>query len=317
MSLKRIKQNRERDLSTSVINIDGDLSTLITFNSVGGNDEINVNHSGEAIIVQRDANFVERPVYISWSQTLNMVSPDADGLLLVLVNSSGNIELQNVDSLAKLPPIGTFNSNDYVQIGAFVIVAGDITQTGPLIQYSGNMGNRLAYFMDYLGEVNSKTDSISTEIIPATLNMEIIGGSAVNRSVSSNLSEFTKRPDIDELAGINPATIALITRDNIIQSFGLVMNVDDYEDPNNPGTLIALGNNKAANKFTVVFPGGGFIGLQLGQVEYSSTILAINSGENSDFSNIFGSSLPDKQLAIEEGETDLSNALIRQLPRIL
>lgn len=318
-SQKRIKEHRENDMSSGVVKIDGDITTFFTFNAEPvGNDSFTINHPGVAVVVDRSETFGAKPEYIPWVP-ITIVSPVADGNVIVFIDKTGVIQAANVNALAKLPAYdaSTPNMNDSVQLASYVISGGVISSAGTaaLPQWLGNISNRLMGVMDSLGVINDFAQRITSEIIPGGLQLEIGSGKAISRSVGFKDSLGTQKPDIIEVPDVSPSLIGTATRDNALVSFGFDLDVLNYESP--IGTVTAIPPNKTANRFLAVFPNNQFTGVQLGQRTYNTTILAINSFELSEFSEIIGAGVPTIQIAIDKSEIDLSNAIIKNLPRFL
>lgn len=313
MSHKRRKLQYENDLSSGVISIDGDISTLITFSS----NLINVNLGGVAVIVDRTSKFNAQPKYVSWSPLLGISSPSSNGSFIIYVDQDGVPKIGNVNNIAKLPAFdaGGLDMNSAVQLGTYSITNGTITSGTGFIQWTGNLANRFMGLSDALGVINYFGERIRVNIVAATLNLAITTGKAYTRSVGVLNNDITKRPDIVIVPNISPAVIAYALRNNVIVSFGITVNTTQYESP--VGTLTAIPPNKAVNNFVVVFPNNQFIGIQFGQMTYNTTLLAQESFEEANFSAIAGNGVPTIQLSFNVGETNLSNALTKALPRFI
>ena len=119
MSHKRINLQRENDMSSGVLTVEGDISTLLSFNSEVGNDSININVPGTAVILDRTTNFKPEPQYVSWAQTLSIVSPSDNGSYIIYVDNTGLVKIDEVNQNAKLPAfdIGGLDMNNAVQLG--------------------------------------------------------------------------------------------------------------------------------------------------------------------------------------------------------
>ena len=315
MSHKRKKLYDENQQSSGVLDIQGDLATLVSFNAPLG--EVNVNLGGDAVIVNRDVTFGAKPEYVSWVPTLAIPSPSPNGSFIVYVDNAELVKIANINNLSKLPAFdsGGLDMNNAVQIGTYSITNGTITSGAPIIQWTGNLDNRLKGLSDALSVVNYFGERIRNDIVAGTLNLQIITGKAFTRTAGVVNSLITKRPDIVEVPNISPSVIGLALRNNVIVSFGTAVDVLNYESP--VGTLSVIPPNKAVNRFFVVFPNNQFTGYQLGQTTYTTPLLAQDSFEESEFSSIFANGVPTIQLSLDKSETDLSNALVKNLPRLL
>jgi hypothetical protein len=319
MSHKRIKLQRENDMSSGVLSIAGSISTFFTINAIGGsNDSITINHAGKAVIVDRASTFGAKPQYVSWAAGSTVVSPGDNGNFIVYIDSDGIVKIGSANDLAKLPAYTTsgINMNNAVQLAGYSITGGTITSGAALLQWWGNNMNRVGALMDALGPINSFGDSITNSIVAGGLNMAIGAGDAISRSVGFKSDLGTQSPDLLPVPSISPTILAFATRDNVVQSFAFNVNVTQYES--SLGVLSNIPPNKAANRYFVTFPNNQFSGYHVGKLTYNTTTLAINTTtETANFSQIYAAGVPTIQLAVLVGETNLSNALTKQLQRIL
>ena len=317
MSYKRKKLYDENQQSSGVLDITGDLTTLISFNSEVGNDSVNVNLGGKAVIVDRTSNFAAKAGYAEWVPTFNIVSPSDNGNFIICVDNIGIPQIVDADGLSKLPAydVSGIDMNNFAQLGVFSITAGSVTSGGSAIQWNGNLANRFMGLSDALGVINYFAERVRSDIVAGTLNLQILAGKVFSRIAGRVTAELTQRPDIIPVPDAPLSTVAVALRDNAIVSFGVTVDVLNYESP--VGTLQVIPPNKAANRFCVIFPSSTFTGIQLGQKTYGTAALAQNSFEESEFSSITAGGFPTIQISLEKNETDLSNSLIKNLPRFL
>lgn len=320
MSHKRVKLQRENDMSSGVVSIDGDISILTSPNfNPTSTDTININLPGEAVFTIRGSanTFGPKLNYINWVATPSLLPPADNGNFVVIVDQTGALSIINVNNQTKLLPIesGGFSSNNTIQLVQFSLLNGNIQNLSIVIQWHGNLGNRFSALMDSLGVVSSLLDESTISIVPGTTGFSINKGTAIGVSGSGFINnDGTNYPDAVAIPDIPTAIIAIATRFNVIISFGFTLNTTDYEKP--IGTIIPIPPNKAANRFTVIFPGSQFTGGQLGQEVYNTTLLAIESFEEPQFSAIGAGGIRALQIAVNLNENDLSNAITKRLPRL-
>ena len=316
MSFKRIKLQRENDMSSGVLEVEGDITTLISFNSEVGTDTINVNNGGKVVIVNRDSTFAAKPEYKSWIPTLSIASPADNGNFIIYVDSTGLVKIANVNNNSKLPAFdeGSIDMNNSVQLGTYTMIGGNISSGVGVIQWIGNTGNRIFGMMDSLGVINDLTLRVATEVVDGTLNLAIKGGKAASRSAGALDSEITKKADTVFVPDVSPSIIAIGDRNNVILSFGFVVDTENYES--SIGTISPIPSDKSVNSFFVVFPNNQFIGMQYGQVLYNTPLLAQESFETPEFSEVGANAISTIKLSFNEGEVNLSSALKKILPRL-
>lgn len=291
-------------------------------------ETVDINQSGSGWIYDRtDEKFISRPFKVSWdssnTQALDTAPINLDGSFIIFLDKTGTVFVENVNDATILPSFnnGGRNSNTELQIAAFNRLSGSIN---PLLAGGGekvNVGIRVDDIIDSIGPVNSLTNSFKLSFNGVNLNLDLNPGEGLGRAIGFLDVAAGLSPDVDRLADtITQITIFFVTRDNVIQSITSpgTMNVTQFEDPNNPGTLITMtNNNRAKINFYKIFPSQSFIAETPGQAEYLSIQNAIDADEamNSPSLLLFG--IPVQKVAILKNETDPpANSIIVTSERI-
>jgi len=314
MSHKRSRSEAKNIASSALISIDGDVSTFFTFTG----SVMNINHGGTFRIVERDSlsPFRAKPRYLSWQPTLN-IPPAANGPNIVYVDNTNTVKVANVNDLPKLPAYdpSTLDMNDVVQLASVAVTNGTITSGGPQIQWDGNAYNRRAAAGDALGAINSLSMGVDISIVPGTLGLNVLEGRGVLRDAGFINNEGTKSSDTVFVPNIPNSFLTLGDRNNVIRSFGTSLNTAEYEP--SPGNFVPISPNKASGRDTLVFPVGKFIGYMLLTQEQNTVDLVMTSPEIVNIPTIGTQGLSIKRIGVGVGETDLSNAGIKNNFRLL
>lgn len=308
-------------LSTGMVEID-DPSQLLTYVQInpGDNTRIDVLTGGKIRIVDW-SNDDFRPIisYKKYDATIGIIANANNGNNVVTVDKNGNvIVIQPSNTAPELPTVGdVHNLNNAVQIGLAVSVAGVLAGAGPVPDTNANMYVRWATMLRILGRVNSLITPIQINPVGGNLQLEVTAGDVLSQRVGIQ-TNGSQSPDVFTTAFASPQVILLITRDNIIQSASITVDVINIESP--IGTLTLINPNKFKNIYNKVFPASAAIGLFLGQIEYGTAqeaIEAATSGlEKPEFSSIAAGGVAINVITVKRDETDLSNGLTINLFRI-
>ena len=106
------------------INTPADLITnpLLTDN---GDGTFNINHAGQAEIIDRSNPYYPKQKYSSWSIT-NNIPVGADGAYVILIDSTGAIvQHQYSDESSQLEATDdNFNTDNHIQLGSLTVEGG-------------------------------------------------------------------------------------------------------------------------------------------------------------------------------------------------
>jgi hypothetical protein len=309
--------DKENDASTGIVFIDGSPLTFVTFNSnPGGLATVDINHAGIARIVDRTITFEAKPKYFSFEAISGVSAPTGTGNFIIYINGSGVVTITDINGQSRLSAYDPDNldMNEVVQVGQMSVEDGSIGNSTIFPQWVGNIGNRQAGIMDALGVINSIVDKVTISIPGGGLGLDIEPGLALSRGVGFQEGAFDQGADYVKVSSTPGSLVVLVTRDNVIVGFSFSIDTLNYESP--VGTLTVIPPNKSANRFTTVFPSSQFIGYLLGQEVYTTTTLALESFELADFPSIFAGGAPVLQIAVDKNETDLANAVFKELPRL-
>lgn len=323
-SFSEKRRQKLQNMSTS-LTIDGyDKDNYITVDTTSQAwDTAEILQGGEGWIIDRTSNDFDPDVYkVSWDPTSGIdTSPtNQDGNFIIHVNTTGVITMESIDERSLLPVYSASgaNANTNLQIGQFARSGGTATGAAQAIQGLVNSPLAIDQILQSFGTLNSAANPLGVEANGANLNVNFTAGEGIGTLLgwTGDAGGLSRNLNILS-ADISAVTIILVTRDNVIQGSGTTVNVDQYEDPNNPGTLITMANNTSKLNFYRGFPDDGFITECLGQATYATISAALESGESPDFPALvaFGFSL--SEIALDKDETDLAaNATFRKLPRI-
>jgi hypothetical protein len=284
---------------------------------------VNILQGGEGWIYDRELDDFNPQVYkVQWDATnaLDTDPPNQDGNLIIYVDKTGTITLESINQFSLLPVFAQDgkDANRLIQLGLFTRVGGATNAIAPAIQGQVNIALALDSLLDSIGTVNSAANPLGLEAMGTNLNLRFTAGEGSGRKLGFATASGALNPITNVLlADVDNVPILLATRDNVIQGSGITVNVTQYEDPNNFGTLITLTNNRAKVSFYRGFPDLFFLGEILGTREYTTTLLAMEDNELPKFPSIifFGFSL--SKIAALKNEIDLqTNAIFEKLPRV-
>ena len=327
-SEKRIQELLTRSTSSYVAGYATQANYLEINTTAQAHETLDINQSGTGWIYDRTTEkFKSRPFKIKWdsadTQALDSTPPNTDGQFLVMLDKDGTIIIESVNELPILPSFndGGRNSNTELQIGLFFRDSGVISATNAGGGEKVNTAIRVDDTLDTLGVVNSATNPYLISFNGANLNLDLSAGQALVRATGFLTDIGGLAPDIENLdAPITQITIIFATRDGTIQGITSpgTMNVTQFEDPNNPGTLITIINDtKAKVNFYKAFPSDSFLGEIPGQAEYISVAAAVAADEDPEFPSLVAFGVPIQKICILKNETDPpTNAVIKSFPRI-
>ena len=296
------------------INTPADLITnpLLTDN---GNGTFNINHAGQAEIIDRSNPSYPKQKYPSWS-IANNIAIGTDGVYVILIDSTGTIvQHQYSDQSSELKATDeNFNTDNHIQLGTLSVDGGFISSIQPVIQYSGNISNRFRAFQRLLGLVNSSKAPISITPILNTLNLQINVGNSASADFGY-VKLGSKAPDIDRVDPVvAPAFLLTALRDNSIIGAGFDLDVSLFES--SIGIATVMTNNRASNRWLISFT--DFAGVILGQTEHNSVAIALASTNLANIPAIASAGLLVTKIAVLKNtlNLDFPNAEFKSLPRI-
>jgi hypothetical protein len=266
-------------MSSGISFIGNDINSpadLITFPllSDNGDGTFNINHSGRALIIDRSNPYYPKDKYPFWNAT-NNIPVGADGVYVLLINSSGSIvQHQYADQSSQLKATDPdFNTDNHIQLGTISVFGGLINSIQPVIQYSGNIANRLRGLNRILGVVNSVTEPIRIVPVINTLNIAIQVGDSSSADFGF-VKLGAKAPDIDRVdPELSPALLVTALRDNTIIGASFDIDVTLFES--SPGVTTIMNPNKFAVRWLISFT--DFVGVILGKTEHNTAQLALDS----------------------------------------
>jgi hypothetical protein len=288
-----------------------------------GHDTVNILQGGVGWIVDRSVDkFAGRAYKVAWSpqSAIDTDPPNQSGSILLTIDKNANIELSIIGDLPLTVPYlpNNKNANTHLQYAAIVRSGGTITDVFPVGGERINLGNSLVSVLDSLGPVNSSFNKVEIELNGANTRLNLLAGQALSRGTGLLGDAGGDAPNTGVIENnINEVLIISVTRDNIIQSVSLDANTTHYEDPNNPGTMITLTNNRFKINFYKSFLVGLFIGEVLGQTQYLSLQASLDSSEEPDYPAITVGGVPINRLHVEANATNLQvDAALVDGPRI-
>lgn len=312
-------------LSTNIIKIGTDSDDPTTNITDNGDETLNVNFAGIFRIVDRvnDSNgspannqfSKSRSRVLNWAAQSNIDhSSFSDGNILVIVDNTGTISIVQLATGEALLPIFSNsepNINTHIQIGSLtkdsnVVVAGSVVSK---VATDSNIQNKLRNITRILGTINTLDDPVIISPIIATIGISTNAGIAFIAADDGYVETGGINPNQFTVTASSPTLILTVNRagtGNIV-NVSTSLNVTQFEDPLNPGTFIAIGSSKAANRFIMAF--ATFNAELLGQTTYSGGSRLIDASEANeplDIPNIaiFGGKI--SQVSVENAATDLS-----------
>lgn len=326
MSDKRRKNEIENLSSTGIVSIEGAISSLITFQDIAGELSADINIGGEIRLVDRNDPFEAKPKYIKWSSISSLAYP-ASGVpdsevknFIIAINASGTPEILFANNKGKLPAVDSASGvdmNNFAQIGRASILNGVYEETEILIQSSDNLGIRTMAIMDALGVINNVLVPVTLETVTDTLNLNISEGKVISRSAGFNILGGSEKSDTIEVSDVTTALIFHVDRNDIVFDISFDLDTLNYEPVN--GTIVALGNNKYANRFCVIVPfetDSVYI-VQLGKFETNNLTVLATLEEQAKFSKTAKTgSIPANILTIQQNDVNLNNTVQSDLPRL-
>ncbi len=302
----------------TVKSVSGDLVTVDLLSDPGGNATV----VGTVSIIDRD--MVPRPCKISWTAQIGLDDAGGagiDGNFITHVGIDGTITTEDIKSLSILPTyngVSGTNSNTHVQILQFNRESGSIDSINAALTTDLNVGKRVDEFEDSLGTIANATDPIILSFNGANLNLDFSTGRGLVRATGLLGNPGGQAPDT-EVAEVatTQATILTILRDNTILSVSTSVDTTLIEDPNNPGSTSAMGNNTAkVNKYKFL-PTEKLALEYLGESTSGTIAIAIAKKEAPNFPSLGASALITEEVALDEGETILDgNAEIVDTNRV-
>jgi hypothetical protein len=304
--LKQIEvlQNRSsgiRFVGTLENPIDLSVNPLFTDN---GDGTYNLNYGGQVEIIDRSNYAYPKLRIIDFSAT-NNINTGGNGVFVILINSLGQIiNHQYADQVAELKANDpNFNTDNHVQLGVVALDAGFISSLQPVIQYSGNIPNRLRSTQRAISIINSNVSPIRIESSGANLNLKIMAGSSISSDFGFT-SQGAKAPDFDEVfVDEDPAFLLGVLRDNTFFASGFDLDVLNYES--SVGVLTVMTNNRFSNRYLISFT--DFIGYTLGQNQYNSLQEAFDSELNPDTPSSGAAGLLTNRISLAKNATALNN----------
>ena len=306
------------DLSTGLISMTGDPSTLITDNMDG---TININHGGDFRIVDRTDtfDFISRSRRRSWVATNNIdhTASGADGNKLILVDINGTITITTLPSdSAKLlafegdgtPP----NLNTHIQIGSITKDAGVINNFVAVVTVNNNIFNNVRYISDSMGNINFVHEPQDIVISGNNdLKLKYVAGSSLLTDLGFTSTNGLSINQDTFVSDIIDVPILSITRDGIIQAIGTDLNVIDIESP--IGTLTPMGNNQSANRYVLGFATEQFVGVLFGEEDFGTLAAAVAAEENLNNITLTQFGVKLRKISVDKSETDNANFVLTLL----
>ena len=299
----------------------GDATVIGTFDD----GTLNINHAGNYQVVKPidQFNFVMKAFGRSWAPVSNLdhTAVGADGNFVIIVDETGVISIDELPSgsakLLAFEGTGIANFNSHVQIGSITKAGNVINSFVPVLSTTNNIHNKHRYFLDSVGVLNNKNNPQAIEFAGASLELVYKAGDSLLTDIGFTDTGGVS-PDQDILAAdLNPATLVLVTRDDVIQAVTLDIDVVNIESP--VGTIVAMSNSTAANRFVLGFADELFIAYLLGQTDYaggSALADAANAGEAVDNPSLTILGVLMDQISLMKNETDLTaNATLTVLSR--
>jgi hypothetical protein len=296
-------------------NSPADLSVNPLFTD-NGDGTYNLNFGGQVEIIDRTNYAYPKLRIVNFSATSN-INAGGDGVFVILINSSGQIvNHQYTDQGSELKADDpSFNTDNHVQLGTVNIDTGLISSIQPVIQYSGNLPNRLRATQRAIAIINSNISPIRIEPNGANLNLDIKTGSSISADFGFPNQE-AKAPDFDKIS--SPVTQAFLVgalRDNTIFTASTDLDVINYES--SVGVLTVMTNNRFSNRYLVSFT--DFAGYVLGQNQYNDITTAFNASFNAQIPSIAAAGLFTNRITVAKNATALNDplqALNQIAPRI-
>lgn len=316
--LKQIEnlQNRSSGIRfIGTLDSPADLSVNPLFTD-NGDGTYNVNYAGQVEIIDR-TNYAYPKLRIINFLATNNINAGGNGTFVILINSlSQVINHQYADQASELKADDpTYNTDNHVQLGTVSIDTGLISSIQPVIQYSGNISNRLRATQRAISIINSNVNPIRIEPNGANLTLNIETGSSISADFGFPNQE-AKAPDFDNVSStvITPLLLGVL-RDNTIFAASTNLDVINYES--SPGVLTVMTNNRFANRYLVSF--SDFAGYVLGQIQYNDITAAFTSILNPEIPSIAAGGLLTNRISVLKNATALNNpaqALNKIAPRI-
>lgn len=327
-SEKRINTLLSRSTCSYVSGYTTQANYLSINTTAEAHETLDINQSGNGWIYDRTTEkFASKPFKVKWNsadtQALDSTPPNTDGQFITMLDKDGTIITESVNELPILPSFNNSgrNSNTELQISVFFREAGLMSAVSAGGGEKVNTAIRVDDVLDTLGVVNSATNPYLISFNGANLNLDLSTGQALVRATGFLTDIGGLAPDIEDLdVAETQITIIFATRDGTIQGISSpgTMNVTQFEDPNNPGTLITMQNDtKAKVNFYKAFPSDLFLAEIVGQAEYLSVQGAIDADEDPEFPSLVAFGVPVQKVCILRNEADPpTNAVIKSFPRI-
>ncbi len=296
--------------------VDGDNITVDLLSDPGGDA------TGTAVAEIIDRSLVPRPFKVSSNPTndLDTSPPNQDGQFITHLDHNGTVVTESINDLALLPSFnnGGANSNTHIQLAVYARDGGFVSAFAPLGSEQINIGIRINDLTDSLGVINSSNNRLAISFNGANLKLDLSAGEGQVRATGFLGSPGGLSPDRAVLSVIVPqVTIILGTRDGAIQAVGDDINVTQFEDPNNPGTLITMTNNTSKVNFYKGTPTDQFLVEIAGRAQYGTIQAAIDADESPTYPSIIEFLIPVQKIFVDKDETDLlANATIENTERI-
>lgn len=296
---------------------DSDNVTVDLASDPGGNASV----IGTASISGR--TFVPRPHKVRWSPATGIDTNPANlsGNFIIHIDKKGNRVTESINATSVLQVfngLSVVNSNTNIQIGLMARTAGVVDAVNAAITQAINTSKRIDETQDSLGTVNSSSNPLSISFNGANIKLNLNAGQGLVRSAGLLGDPGGEAPDIEILnTTVTQVLDLLVTRDNVIQAAGTDIDVTRFEDPNNPGTLITMTNNRSKINFYKGFPTEQFVTEILGQAEYGTIAIAKAADEKPEFPSLVEFGLIVQSVAVDKSETDLTaNAELLETERI-
>lgn len=308
-------------LSTGLISLTGDPTTLITDN---GDGTMDINHGGDFRIVDRTDtfNFISRSRLRSFVATSNIdhTASGADGNKVIIIDNTGTISIialpKNSSKLSADEGSGIPNFNTHLQIGTLTKNSGTVNNFIFLVTINNNIFNNTRFFLDSIGIINTIMDPQDIVISGNNdLKLKYTKGSSLLTDTGFKNTGGLSLNQNKLIADIVDVPIISVTRDGLIDSISTDLNVVDIESP--IGTLTPMSNNQAANRYILGFADEEFVVALYGQIDFgtiAAAALAPDLLANIDLTQ-FGTKL--RKISVNKNETDNANFIFTLLNQFM